>query len=65
MVEVVSLLSNDSRVVIKFIKKHIFTHFVTPKAIISDCSKNFINHLLKIFLPKDGIRHNVVTTYHP
>ncbi|XP_015167752.1 uncharacterized protein [Solanum tuberosum] len=35
-VEAVALPSNDSRVVIKFIKKHIFTRFGTPKAIISD-----------------------------
>ncbi|XP_049368993.1 uncharacterized protein LOC125833888 [Solanum verrucosum] len=35
-VEGVALLSNDSRVVIKFIKKHIFTQFGSPRAIISD-----------------------------
>ncbi|KAG5599561.1 hypothetical protein H5410_030931, partial [Solanum commersonii] len=35
-VEVVALLMNDSRVVIKFIKKHIFTRFCTHRAIISD-----------------------------
>ncbi|XP_049391401.1 uncharacterized protein LOC125855708 [Solanum stenotomum] len=35
-VEAVSLPSNDSRVMIKFIKKHIFTRFSTPRAIISD-----------------------------
>ncbi|XP_015170112.1 uncharacterized protein [Solanum tuberosum] len=64
-VEVVTLPSNDSRVVIKFIKKHIFTCFSTPRAIITDGGKHFINHLVKNLLAKYGIRHQVATTYHP
>ena len=51
--------------VIKFIKKHIFTRFGTPRAIISDGGKHFINHLVKNLLDKYGIRHKVATTYHP
>lgn len=35
-VEVVALKTNDGRVVVKFVKKHIFTRFGTPRAIISD-----------------------------
>ena len=34
-VEAVALLANDARVVIKFLKKHIFTRFGTPRALIS------------------------------
>lgn len=64
-VEVVALPSNDSRVVIKFIKKHIFTRFGTPRAIISDGGKHFINHLVKNLLAKYESRHKVATTYHP
>ncbi len=61
-IEVVALPSNDSRVVIKFIKKHLFTRFGTLRAIISDGGKNFINHLVKNLLAKYGIRHKVATT---
>ncbi|XP_049399731.1 uncharacterized protein LOC125863765 [Solanum stenotomum] len=64
-VEAVALPSNDSRVVIKFIKKHIFTRFGTPRAIISDGGKHFINHLVKNLLAKYGIRHKVAIAYHP
>ncbi|XP_015165285.1 uncharacterized protein [Solanum tuberosum] len=63
--KVVDLPSNDLRVVIKFIKKNIFTHFVTPREIISDGGKHFINHLVKNLLAKYGIHHKVSTTYHP
>ncbi|XP_049372496.1 uncharacterized protein LOC125837407 [Solanum verrucosum] len=64
-VDAVALPSNDSRVVIKFIKKHIFTRFGTPRAIISDGGKHFINNLVKNLLSKYGIRHKVATAYHP
>ncbi|XP_049370128.1 uncharacterized protein LOC125835035 [Solanum verrucosum] len=64
-VEAIALPSNDSRVMIKFIKKHIFTRFGTLRAIISDGGKYFINHLEKNLLAKYGIRHKVATTYHP
>ncbi|XP_049410563.1 uncharacterized protein LOC125873740 [Solanum stenotomum] len=64
-VDVVTLPSNDSRVVIKFIKKHIFTRFGTPRAIISDGGKHFINHIVKNLLAKYGILHKVATAYHP
>ena len=35
-VEAVALPTNDARVVIKFLKKYIFTRFGTPRALISD-----------------------------
>ena len=35
-VEAVALSTNDTRVVIKFLKKNIFTQFGTPRALISD-----------------------------
>lgn len=49
-IEAIILPFNDSRVVIKFTKKHIFTRFGAPRAIISDGGKHFINHLVKYFL---------------
>ena len=64
-VEAVALPSDDSRVVIKFIKKHIFTRFGTPRAIIIYGGKHFINNLVKNPLAKYDIRHKVSTAYHP
>lgn len=64
-VEAVSLRSNDSMVVIKFIKKQIFTRFNTPREIINDGGKHFINHLVTNLLAKYSIHHKVSKTYHP
>ena len=63
-IEVVALPSNDARVVIKFLKKNIYTQFRTPKAIISDGVKHFCNHQFKTALLKYGLKHRVVTPYH-
>ena len=63
-VEAVALPTNDSRVVIKFIKKYIFTRFGTLRAILRDGGKHFINHLVKNLLAKYGIHHKVATTYY-
>ena len=64
-VEAVALPTNDAKVVLKFLKIHIFTRFGTPRAIISDGGMRFINQLVKNILAKYGVRHKVVTTYHP
>ena len=64
-VQAIALPSNDSRVLIKFIKKNNFTHFVTPRSIINDGGKNFINHLVKSLIAKYGILRKVTTTYNP
>ena len=40
-VELVALPTNDARVVIKFLKKYIFTRFGTPRTLISDGGKLF------------------------
>ena len=45
-VEIVALPTNGARVVIKFLKKHIFTRFGTPRALISDGGKHFCNNQL-------------------
>ena len=42
-VEAVTLPTNDSRVVIKFLMKNIFTKFGTPQAIISENGVHFYN----------------------
>lgn len=64
-VEAVALPSNDSRVVIKFIKEQILNRFVTPRVIISDGASHFMNNIFKTLLVKYGIHNNVATNYHP
>lgn len=64
-VEAVALLSNDSKVVTKFIKKNIFSRFGTPRAITSDRGTHFCNHHFEKLLAKYGMKHKVCTSYHP
>ncbi|XP_049381465.1 uncharacterized protein LOC125846047 [Solanum stenotomum] len=64
-VEVVALPTNDAKVVVNFIRKHIFTRFGTPRSIISDGGKHFINNAVHSLLARYGVRHKMATTYHP
>ncbi|XP_022872577.1 uncharacterized protein LOC111391570 [Olea europaea var. sylvestris] len=64
-VEAVALLTNDTKVVIEFLKKYIFTRYDTLRAIISDGGKHFINRQLEQLLNKYGVKHKVATPYHP
>ena len=62
-VEVVALQTNDSKVVVKFIRKHIFTRFGTLRARISDGGAKFINNSIHNLL-NYGIRNKVKTSYN-
>ena len=64
-VEAFALPTNDARVVIKFLKKNIFTRFDTPRALISDGGKHFCNNQLEKLLSKYEVTHKVATAYHP
>ena len=64
-VEAVATPSNDAKTVTKFLKKHIFTRFGTPRAIISDGGSHFCNRQMKALLTKYGVTHKVATPYHP
>ncbi|KAL5571209.1 hypothetical protein UlMin_020806 [Ulmus minor] len=61
----VTLPTNDSRVVIRFLKKNIFARFGTPRAIISDRGSQFCNKQFDALLSKYGVTHRVATPYHP
>ncbi|CAL2270241.1 unnamed protein product [Prunus armeniaca] len=63
-VEAVALPTNDAKVVVKFLRKRIFTHFGTPWAIISDGGTDFCNRQFNSLLAKYGITHKVSTPYH-
>ena len=64
-VEAIALPSNDSKVVIKFLKKNIFTRFATPQEFISDGGTYFCNIYFDVLLSKYEVTHKVATAYHP
>ena len=53
---------NEAKVVLKFLKTHIFTPSGTPRAIISDGGTHFINQLVKNNLDNYGVKHKVDDT---
>ncbi|XP_042021284.1 uncharacterized protein LOC121768798 isoform X1 [Salvia splendens] len=64
-VEAIPTQTNDSKVVIKFVQKNIFTRFGAPRAIISDGGSHFRNRWLEAVLARHGVKHRVTTPYHP
>ena len=64
-VEAVALQTNDAKVVIRFLKKNIFSRFGVPRAIISDGGTHFCNKLFEKLLSKYGVTHKIATPYHP
>jgi len=63
-VEAISTPTNDSKVVIRFLKKNIFTRFGMRRALLSDNGTYFRNKSLKSILKKYRVFHKVVTPYH-
>ncbi|GKE51564.1 reverse transcriptase domain-containing protein, partial [Tanacetum coccineum] len=63
-VEAKALLTNDARVVVKFLKS-LFARFGTPRAIISDRGTHFCNDKFAKVMSKYGVTHRLATAYHP
>nr|GEU55255.1 reverse transcriptase domain-containing protein [Tanacetum cinerariifolium] len=63
-VEVKALLTNDARVVAKFLKS-LFARIETPRAIISDRGTHFCNDKFAKVMSKYGVTHRLSTAYHP
>nr|GEW91389.1 reverse transcriptase domain-containing protein [Tanacetum cinerariifolium] len=63
-VEAKTLLTNDARFVLKFLKS-LFARFGTPKAIISDRRTHFCNDKFAKVMSKYGVTHRLATAYHP
>ena len=63
--EAILTRTNDHKVVLKFLKEHIFSRFGVPHAIISDGGLNFCNRSFENLLKKYGVIQKVSTTYHP
>jgi len=64
-VEAILSKTNDNKIVIKFLKKNIFSHFRTPRAIISDNGTHFCNRSFETLMRKYAITHKLSTSYHP
>ena len=64
-VEAIPMVTCDAKVVLKFLCKHIFSRFGTPRAIVSDEGTHFCNKLFESLLPEYGVRHRTTLSYHP
>jgi len=64
-IEVVASRTNDNKVVVKFLKKNIFSRFGAPHAIICDDGTHFCNHSFAALMRKYSITHKLSTPYHP
>ena len=64
-VEAIPTRTNDHKVVLKFLKERIFSHFGVPRAIISDGGLHFYNRPFENLLKKYGVTYKVSTAYHP
>ena len=63
--EAIPTRTNDHKVVLKFLKEHIFSRFCMPRAIISDGGLHLYNRSFENLLKKYGVTHKVSTAYHP
>lgn len=64
-IEAITTPTNNAKVLTKFLMKNIFSRHGTPRAIISDEGTNFCNKLFETLMAKYGVKHKVVTAYHP
>ena len=64
-VEAIPTRSNDHKVVLNFVKEHIFSRFGMPCAIISDGGLHFCKRSFENLLKKYGVTHKVSMAYHP
>jgi len=61
MIEAIVAPPNDSKMVIKFLKKHIFTQFSTPRVLLSNNGTHFCDKSLESLLKRHMVFHIVVT----
>nr|GEV03316.1 reverse transcriptase domain-containing protein [Tanacetum cinerariifolium] len=62
-VEAKALLTNDARLVFKFLK-NLIARFGNPRAIISDRGTYFCNDQFAKIMQKFGVNHHLATLYH-
>ena len=64
-VEAIATRTDDSKVVVGFVKTNIFSRFGIPRALISDQGSHFCNRVMENLLKKYGVFHKTSTPYHP
>ena len=64
-VEAIAIARNDAKIVVKFIKKKIFSRFGVPPILISDGGSHFCNTQLQKVLGQYHVNHRVASPYHP
>ena len=64
-VEAIATPKNDVGIVIKFLKRNIFSRFGVPRVLISDAGMHFCNTQLQKVLGHYNVRHKVASPYHP
>ncbi|XP_039032017.1 uncharacterized protein K02A2.6-like [Hibiscus syriacus] len=64
-VEAKATRTDDAKVIVDFVKSHIFVRFGTPKAMISDRGTHFCNRVMEALFRKYHVIHRVSTAYHP
>jgi len=64
-VEAKATRTNDARVVIDFVRSHIFYKFGIPRAIVSDQGIDFCNRSMGALLWNYRVMHKISTPYHP
>jgi len=64
-IEAKATRTNDAKVVLDFVRTHIFDRFGIPKAIISDRGTHFCNRSMEALLRKYHVTHRTSTAYHP
>ncbi|KAM1485743.1 hypothetical protein ACFX2I_000017 [Malus domestica] len=64
-VEAKATCTNDSKVVVDFIKTNIFVRFGMPRVLISDGGSHFCNRTIEALLKKYNVTHKVATPYLP
>ena len=64
-VEEIAIHTDDSKVVVDFVKANIFAKFGLPRAIISDRGIHFCNRSIEGLVKKHEVTHKVSMAYHP
>lgn len=64
-VEAIPTMTNDVKVVAKFLFCHVFYRFGVRQAIISDQGTHFCNKTISSLFEKFVILHKISTPYHP
>ena len=65
LVKAIASATNDSKVVIKALKKNIFIRLFTPRALLSDNGTHLYSKPLESLIKKYEVFHKIDMSYHP